>query len=276
MCMTPLKVKNKGSDLSGFAFNVVPCGKCPKCLQQRVNSWAFRLEQEEKIHYSASFVTLTYDNENIPLTDKNLMTLDKVHVQNFLKYIRRNTKRRSIKYYAVGEYGTRTKRPHYHLIIFDVTEQECNEAWTKGNVHFAECNKATVRYTLKYVNKVFASKIPLGDWDDRIAEFSLMSKKMGLNYLTPSVVKHHKEHKKFYLDVNGNKQKLPRYYKEKIFTKEEIKVNTIEVQKKEKQKFLENVKKFGDEKTFYREQFYSIAQYFENYKKTLKNERNGI
>lgn len=95
----------------------VPCGKCPPCLQRRTAEWCFRIFQESKTHLSASFITLTY--EKPPITPNGFMTLHTPDFQKFMKRLRKLHPRGTrIKYYAVGEYGTERKRPHYHAILF--------------------------------------------------------------------------------------------------------------------------------------------------------------
>ncbi|QCS37346.1 replication initiation protein [Tortoise microvirus 89] len=159
-------------------WNTFPCGKCPECLARRTSGWSFRLMEESKRAESAHFVTLTY--ATAPVTKKGFMTLCKKDVQDFFKrlryYLGKDVK---IKYYVVGEYGTRTLRPHYHAIIFGANYYGIEKAWSLDNkriglVHYGVVNGASVGYTLKYMSK--PSKIPLHKNDDRVKEFSLMSK----------------------------------------------------------------------------------------------------
>ena len=94
---------------------------------------------------------------------------------------------KSIKYYAVGEYGGKTLRPHYHMVIFNADVNLFERSWalenkTIGQIHVGTITEASIGYTLKYISK--ASKIPLHKNDDRQKEFSLMSKGLGSNYLT--------------------------------------------------------------------------------------------
>ncbi len=45
----------------------VPCRKCPSCLNRYTHEWSKRIENECKFHYFSMFVTLTYDNEHLPM-----------------------------------------------------------------------------------------------------------------------------------------------------------------------------------------------------------------
>lgn len=201
----------------------VPCGKCPNCVARRVSGWSFRLMQEEKKSLSAHFVTLTYMNEKLPRTPKNYKTLNKKDVQDFMKRLRYySPKLPKIKYYAAGEYGSETMRPHYHIIIFNATEESILNAWQLGHVHFGTVSAASVGYSLKYISK--KGKIPMHANDDRIPEFSLSSTKLGACYLTDQVRKYHEEdiYNRMYLEtLDGKKIAMPRYYKDKLYTKEQ-------------------------------------------------------
>lgn len=244
-CISPFYKKD-----TGLSF---PCGKCYPCKARRVSGWSFRLMQEAKRSESALFITLTYNNDTVPITGKGYMTLNKRDVQLFLKRLRiysvrskkyrglaasckpRHNKQNTstnppkqkqklklkskIKYYLAGEYGGKTDRPHYHLIIFNSTFEDIEATWLKGSVWYGELSEASAAYTLKYISK--DTRIPMHKNDDRTPEFSLMSKRLGDNYLTPQIIRYHKKAliERFYLTVpGGNKIAIPRYYKKKIYT----------------------------------------------------------
>lgn len=207
----------------------VPCGKCPACLARRVSGWSFRLMQEEKRAISAHFLTLTYDKP--PLSRNGFMTLDKKDLQNFFKRLRKEqdkTAKVRIKYYAVGEYGGKTQRPHYHVIIFNVVRLSLIESnWAGfeangvklGAVHYGEVSGASIGYTLKYINK--PQQVPKHRNDDRLMGFSLMSKGLGAAYLTDATRKYHTDmlFDRCCLPLEGGKKAaMPRYYKDKLYS----------------------------------------------------------
>lgn len=170
MCLSPIRLtKNVSREVD------VPCGKCPKCTARRASGWSFRLTQHFKTVQSAQFVTLTYDTQHVPLTPRGFMTLSKRDCQLFFKSLRKaHDKGTQIKYYIAGEYGGKTKRPHYHIILFNAKIELIQKAWDKGQVHYGEVNEASIGYTLKYISK--PSRIPEHQNDDRLPEFALMSK----------------------------------------------------------------------------------------------------
>ena len=91
----------------------VPCRKCFECVQSYSTNWALRCSLEAKAYSHNCFITLTYDNEH--LEDINVPT-----VQKFIKRLRKYFGARSLRYFACGEYGENTGRPHYHVILFGV------------------------------------------------------------------------------------------------------------------------------------------------------------
>lgn len=177
MCLTPFTVRNKLTNES----IPVPCGRCPSCLARRVSGWSFRLMQEDKISTSAVFLTLTFDTANVPLSNNGFMTLEKKPFQLFMKRLRKahGKDHPPLRYYACGEYGGVTQRPHYHAILFNANVELIAGAWAIdgkpiGNIHYGSVTGASVGYTLKYMNK--PKRKPQHQRDDRLPEFALMSK----------------------------------------------------------------------------------------------------
>ncbi len=150
-----------------------PCGGCIPCKVNKQRKWLARLLLEAA-HYEDEvlFVTLTYNPENLPLCqnldaeEKTLVgTLRKSDLQAFTRRIQRlkstirsrmNLSAKPVRYYAVGEYGTKSERPHYHLILFGLASQ-CEEtiakAWPGGFICLRPAESTNMRYTLKYTLK---------------------------------------------------------------------------------------------------------------------------
>lgn len=193
---------------------VVPCGKCPFCAATRRADWATRIEYEARLHVTKKFITLTYANPHLTWKDGNPQ-LVKADLQKWFKRVRKAG--HYIRYYAVGEYGSRTFRPHYHVILFgDVPDDVIRSSWPLGQVHIGTVTQQSIQYTLGYiVNK---------NWKHihhRLPPFSLMSRKPGLgaNYITPAMIEWHRSDRRNFTMVDGVKRHLPRYYKTKIFSK---------------------------------------------------------
>lgn len=193
----------------------VPCGKCLACLTNKRDDWSFRLMQEHRVSKGAVFITLTYHPKFVP--DYGV---DKNHLQLFMKRLRHKCPGK-LRYYAVGEYGTRTQRPHYHIILFNYAEGEdtIRKSWSLrgqeiGIVHLGRVTEASIRYCTKYVIQRSTRKDTT-----RNKEFALMSRGYGLgaHYLSESMIEWHREGLRNYTMVYGEKKRLPRYYKEKIW-----------------------------------------------------------
>lgn len=120
----------------------VPCKKCWACRLNYSAEWATRIMNEAQGDPNCWFITLTYDNMNVPINesmewdkyDKNgnkthkkiyndgtwKYTLDPDDPNRFIKSLRKYFERKGyhgIKYFYCGEYGETTERPHYHFIL---------------------------------------------------------------------------------------------------------------------------------------------------------------
>jgi len=234
-CITPFTVKDK---LTGDSIPV-PCGKCPECFARRISGWSFRLMQQDKVSLTANFITLTYATEHLPISKNGFPTLTKGQQGDLTLFFKRLRKahdmlykklrvpkqsQRPIKYYACGEYGTQRARPHYHVLLFDSFTELIQNAWNKGQVHYGFVSEASVGYTLKYMCK--QGKIPLHARDDRQKEFSVMSKGLGVNYLSQKMRAWHinsLEERQYCPLPDGKKIAMPRYYREKLYTEQQKK-----------------------------------------------------
>lgn len=210
-CMSPVRVK-------GGQF--VPCGKCKFCMANRRADWSYRLQQELEVSSSAYFVTLTYADENL-----RQRGLSKRDVQLFLKKLRKyesklekpEGKKVSIRYYIVGEYGTRTGRAHYHALIFNAsreTVERLPSIWEKGHVQVGTVGGASIHYVTKYHLNRF-DNVPVGCEPS----FTLMSRGnggLGSNYVS-KYRDWHRGLMQFHAVDHGHIRRLPRYYRDKIF-----------------------------------------------------------
>ena len=162
--------------LQGTPF---PCGQCLPCRINRRRVWTHRLMLEHLCHPDAVFLTLTYRDEDLP-DDGRLCKRD---LQRFIKAIRNHfrSSRRLIRYYACGEYGERTHRPHYHGILFGVYQHEIpliSALWPYGGVCAGTVTPESIQYVAGYVCK----KITKKDDPKCAKEFSIMSLKPGIGY----------------------------------------------------------------------------------------------
>lgn len=172
----------------------VPCGGCQSCRINRQKEWFTKLMLEAKTFKNPLFITLTYSPENLP----DHSTLVKKHLQDFFKRLRShityNTPNHKIRYFGVGEYGTKTLRPHYHAIIYNidviVAEKLIKKSWTLGHSQVGLVRKGGMRYVTGYTLKKLTSQNDdfFKKHPELLPEFSLMSRKPALgSYAIPAI-----------------------------------------------------------------------------------------
>ncbi len=98
----------------GFKISL-PCGQCIGCRLEKSRQWAMRCVHEASLYDDNCFLTLTYNDENLPVDG----SLNKEHWKGFMKRLRARFPEHKIRYYHCGEYGERYMRPHYHACIFN-------------------------------------------------------------------------------------------------------------------------------------------------------------
>jgi len=91
------------------------CGHCEPCRANKSREWAGRILMEASTYESNVFLTLTYNDEHLP-GGANLNTKD---LQLWLKRVRKALKHSRLRFFACGEYGSNTQRPHYHAVLFN-------------------------------------------------------------------------------------------------------------------------------------------------------------
>lgn len=162
-------------------FIQVPCGKCELCRDKRSRDWSFRATCETATSTSRPlFLTLTYNNEHLPKCG-----IFKEEIQLFMKRLRVRLDRlhikHNIRYFAVGEYGTKSARPHYHMILWNFPDcyplstihsklKFVEQCWTHcshdkydkkgapiteslGFCYCVPCEKGAIGYVMKYMRK---------------------------------------------------------------------------------------------------------------------------
>lgn len=105
--------------IDGQSF-VYSCGRCVGCCLRRSRDLAVRcVHQSKSVDISTChFLTFTHSDASLPRLEDGRPTLDKTLMPSMFKRLRKNTGVTGIKYLQVGEYGTKTLRPHYHAVVF--------------------------------------------------------------------------------------------------------------------------------------------------------------
>lgn len=182
---------------------VLPCGKCIMCRKGKVNEWAYRLCLEKSIWKDASFITLTYNEENLP--ENGLLV--KSDLQKFFKRLRKYV---DVRYFACGEYGSQFGRPHYHAIVFGLNYKNVDlveKTWKKGFVKVLPFQEKSAFYVAKYCTKSFQQE------KDGVREFVIMSKRLAFSYYETNLETILKDG---YIRYRDRKIPLCPYFKKKL------------------------------------------------------------
>lgn len=255
----------------------VPCGKCLPCQKKRRSEWSLRLEHEYLFSDSAFFITLTYNDAHIPRTKEGYQTLHKKHLQDYIKRLRNDhvkyvtktlniskkevkSRAKPLRYYAVGEYGSKTRRPHYHLILFNMdigNIAPLSNQWKKGFSDIGTVTASSINYVTKYMFKQFNRKT-----DKRTPPFSIMSKGrklkpqqkaqglkeygiIGFEYLNHYGTHHIESESLEVRDMNGRVRRLPKAYLHRLFINKE---DRIELSRKSYEEHFDKKMKAFEEK----------------------------
>lgn len=208
-CLTPEKLKNG---------ETIPCGRCAVCITRKRDYWTTRLHFEALNSYNSLFLTYTYSDENLVYNDDRAI----LNYKDLKDYFKRLRKAGLIfKYFAVGEYGEKTERPHYHAILFFRSQNTelhlLEDKWKLGHVHFGMVTMAS----LKYVTKDLLKEVELYEELERsIRPKILVSNAMGIDYVE-KLKSWHKEDNinRNYVMIDGIKHSMPRYYRQKIYSR---------------------------------------------------------
>lgn len=209
-------------------LQLIPCGKCMPCRINLAEQWSNRCLLELKDFNQAIFVTLTYDDEHLQFgyrINSRYKTLTyepslvKRDLQLFNKKLRKYYDDKNIKFrfFACGEYGGRTARPHYHIIYFGLplpfdckilkangpntlySSEFLASLWGKGLVSVGSVSADSIAYVARYTTKKFRSSFlsplerewfdqqkdfVLSELQDKLIEddFLLMSRRPGIGY----------------------------------------------------------------------------------------------
>ena len=184
MCIKPLRL-DTGDE--------VACRECWQCIETRIDDWVGRCVAESRTALACHSITLTYGGGD----HERAAWLTYSDVQKYFKVLRRRGY--PCRYFAVGEYGGKKGRSHWHLIVYWLDKVPPHELGVRfDEYHWAEFSKngrrlrsrgfshweapgreiipssAAIRYVCKYVYKdqmdaeaqgflSMSKKPPLGD-----------------------------------------------------------------------------------------------------------------
>lgn len=204
----------------------VPCGTCILCRVEQTRQNAVLILHEAKMHEEACMATFTYSDEHLPKNG----SLDYRDLQNLWKRLRKAG--HQFRYFAAGEYGEQTNRPHYHACIFgkawredqiivksdplEWISPELDRAWGLGATRISPLNFQTAAYAASYVQKKLVQDKTYVTVDTDTGEITILkepkamrSQSLGKKWWT----EHHQQtidHD--HIIINGIRQKPPKRY----------------------------------------------------------------
>lgn len=173
--------------------HVAGCGQCHGCRKSWSREWSLRCMHEASLHDENSFVTLTLDDEHLPLGG----SLDRRHFPLFMKRLRKAICPQRVRYFYVGEYGDANDRPHYHALLFGVgfadktllsmrsafpvyRSELLEDVWTLGLSEIGSVTDKSAGYVTKYLSKRITGGWAKAKYGDRVPEFGHMSRNPGI------------------------------------------------------------------------------------------------
>lgn len=213
----------------------LPCGWCIGCRADRAGDWAMRIHHEASMYEKNCFITLTYDDEHLPED----YSVHKRIFQLFNKRLRKSIPAKQFfRFYACGEYGDQTLRPHYHSIIFNYdfpdkqlykttsqddrlyTSKSLEKIWPYGFCTIGDVTYQSAGYVARYVMKKitgdraeshYLRAHPNGTIVKVQPEFALMSRRPGIGSSWFDKFKSDAFPSDF-LVVDGKQKRVPQFY----------------------------------------------------------------
>lgn len=167
---------------------VLPCRKCVNCQRERSLMWSIRnqFEAEQYDCEQCLFITLTYNDDNVVNNklfknedvNNNIFSLKKTDLQKFIKDLRNCFNDIKIRYFACGEYGGITLRPHYHILLYGLGLSDIKSKFYKGQNYAFEKKYDTENGSV-YYSELLEEVI----WKKGFVEVALFSEKTA-NYVS--------------------------------------------------------------------------------------------
>lgn len=183
----------------------VPCNRCIGCRLDYARQWSNRLVLELQDNPNALFITLTYNDQNVPISEKGFKTVSVRDCQLFMKRLRKHFSDRKIRFFLCSEYGSTTLRPHYHGIFYGLSLSDfpdlefykfnklnqplyksdllAKEIWKNGFCTIGGVTRESCSYTARYMLKKLKGPDSLFYSERAIApEFTLSSRRPGIGF----------------------------------------------------------------------------------------------
>lgn len=185
-------VFNPNDGISSMSVTL-PCGQCIGCRLERSRQWAIRCMHEASEHEENSFITLTFNNENLHPSG----SLQLEDFQKFMKRFRKAIHPLKIRYYHCGEYGENLGRPHHHACIFGYQfpdkklwrqskgvnlyrSTQLEKLWPYGYCSIGDVTFESAAYVARYIMKKQTGKQGEEHYGDLKPPYTTMSRRPGI------------------------------------------------------------------------------------------------
>lgn len=243
---------------------LLPCGRCTGCRLDRSRQWADRLLIELREQKKGVFITLTYEDSELPKTEKGHTTLKVKDTQDYMKRLREWCIDTKLRFFLCGEYGSpaKTFRPHYHQILFGldlqdikdrfglrfyklnnlghpmyISDEFAEKVWRHGHCVFEEVTWENCAYTARYCTKKLNGELAKEIYEDRKPPFCVMSRRPGI--AGTFFDRYNWNFDEMYIGTpHGQKVvKTPRYYLKKL---EETDPELADILKAKRKEFIDD------------------------------------
>ncbi|AXL14688.1 replication initiator protein [Microviridae sp.] len=245
----------------------LPCRQCIGCRLEYSRQWAIRCVHEASLYNRNCFITLTYNNDNLP--DDG--SLNVRHFQLFMKRLRKKYGT-NIRFFHCGEYGDLHRRPHYHACLFNLdfadkklwkitntgdrlyTSEELSKIWPYGFCTIGDVTFKSAAYVARYITKKIYGELAKEHYtvidDDGVVtelkhEYTTMSRRPGIakGWLDKYGGDVYPDD---FVIMNGKKMKPPKYYDNQFEIEHPLEFDDV------KDKRLDKAAKHFDNNTYER------------------------
>lgn len=260
--LTAYKAKSKDPQKTAITFHrseswrgielKLPCGQCIGCRLERSRQWAVRCLHEASLYERNCFLTLTYNQDHLPLSG----SLNLSHFQLFMKRLRKKYGA-GIRFFHCGEYGENLGRPHYHALLFNhdfpdklffserngnrvYTSKALSSLWTAGFSVIGEVTFESAAYVARYVMKKVTGEKASLHYKGLKPEYITMSRRPGIGRgwfekYSSDVYPHDR------VVIRGNNTRPPRFYDALLGSKDPSLLALLKINREKNERFVTDV-----------------------------------
>ncbi len=189
---------------------------------------------EAQMYADNSFVTLTYDDDHLPVGGQLCLA----DFQCFMKRLRKAISPRKVRFFHCGEYGEELGRPHYHALLFGFDFEDkvlwsvrnefpvwrssvLESLWPLGQSEIGSVSFESAAYVARYVTKKVTGAAAAAHYErvdestgevfQAVPEYATMSRRPGIGRSWLEEF-HSDVYPRDHVVSRGGEAKPPRYY----------------------------------------------------------------